>query len=94
MQLMKLSAGRRPRHSREVRRSGLYRGRAAARLSDCGHADPTRLSRPRLPAGTKRPPYVELAATVAAFLFVLFVVFGGSRPTEPEVVLSSILRPR
>ena len=94
MQTMKLSAGRRPRHSREVRRSGLYHGRASARLNDCCHADFIRLSRPRLAAGAKRPPYVELAVTVAAFLFVLFVAFGGASPTEPEVVLSSILRPR
>jgi hypothetical protein len=94
MQTMKVSAGRRPRHSRELRRSGLYHARASARLNDCCHADFIRLSRPRLAAGAKRPPYVELAVTVAAFLFVLFVAFGGASPTEPDVVLSSILRPR
>jgi hypothetical protein len=85
MQPLKVAAGRRPRHATHARGYGLHHGRGAVRKSHRCSADPGRLSRPREAVAGKRPPYVELAVTVAAFLFVLFIVFGGASPPEPEV---------
>jgi hypothetical protein len=45
----------------------------------------------------RRAPYVEIAATVAVLLFVMFVVFGGLQPdarsfTKIEPVSTSLVR--
>jgi hypothetical protein len=76
-----------------VRGYGLHHGRAAVRKNDRCYADYGRLSRPRGAVVGKRPPYVELAITVTAFLFVLFIVFGGASPPEPEVASMGTERP-
>jgi hypothetical protein len=86
MQPLKVAAGRRPRHATHVRGYGLHHGRAAVRKNDRCYADHGRLSRPRGAVAGKRPPYVEVAVTVAAFFFVLFIVVGGASRSEPEVV--------
>jgi hypothetical protein len=36
--------------------------------------------RPRLPVPGARPPYIELAVTALAFMFLVFVVLGGLSP--------------
>ena len=94
MQPLKVSARRRPRHSTHVQGFGLQHGRATARQNDRSYGDHGRVSRLREAAATKRPPYIELAVTVAAFLFVLFVVFGGASPPEPEFASMGTMRPR
>ena len=94
MQPLKVAAARRPRHATHVRGYCLHHGRATVRKNDRGYADHGRLSQLRGAVSGKRPPYVELAVTVAAFLFVLFIVFGGASPPEPEVASMGTERPR
>jgi hypothetical protein len=94
MQPLKVAAGRRPRHATHVRGYGLHHCRAAVRKNDRCYVDHGRLSRPRGAVAGKRSPYVELAVTVAAFLFVLFIVCGGASPPEPEVASMGTERPR
>ena len=64
------------RRSRERENSlplGQYHGRtlSARRYLELGRQ--ARLS----PLLVQRPPYIELAATAAAFIFLLYVILGG-----------------
>ena len=93
MQPLKVSAGRRPRYPRQVRRTGMHHGRTGPRQTDSYDADLRHLPRRETVLG-RRLPYLELAVTIGAFLFVLFVVFGGTQPPQPDVASTSMARTR
>ena len=92
MQPRKVPAGSRPRRPAPQGRTLRYRRPAY-------HTYPHRRGPGDEEIPERRPPHVEVAVTVAVFLFVMFVVFGGLRPdpgsfSKIEPVSSSVVRPR
>jgi hypothetical protein len=84
MQPLRVPAERRQRLWRDA--PGLHRGgRLVAQPNDRRYPEVVRSPRAGSATDALRPPYVAIAATAAAFLFLLFIVFGGTRPAEPEV---------
>jgi hypothetical protein len=65
------------RHAREQRTRSVSRGQYHGRTLDARRY--VELSRrPRLTGlPTRRPPYLEAAATAAAFLFLTYLILGG-----------------